>query len=406
MEKKQNRYDVVIAGGGVPGLALALLLGDLGLDVAVLEPQAPLAGIAGRNDGDGRTVALMASSVNILRAAGVMEGCMAHAAPMEILRIIDGETVVDFHAGEIGESAFGINIPNAPLRTVLWERAADHARITLRCPAAVADYTQQPGGVVVQLDDGETLKASLLVGADGRGSKTRTLAGIKTIENDPGQAAITMLIDHSRDHDFTSTEFHRKGGPFTLVPLPGRRSSVVWVEPAERVDALISLRRDDMLHRVQQLSENRLGRIEAMTPPVSWRLRSMRARDITAPRLALVAEAAHILHPMGAQGLNLSLRDIAVLAEEVADAARTGLDIGGAGVLDRYAARRRADILTRRFGTDSLNRMIRVDALWARGVRGVGLRAVGGIAPLRHFAMREGIAPGYDDGRLSRGALL
>lgn len=406
MTKKQNRYDVVIAGGGVPGLALGLLLGDLGLDVAVLEPQAPR---TGSNDGrvnDGRTVALMASSVNILCAAGVIEDCMDHAAPMKILRIVDGETVVDFHAGEIGEAAFGINIPNAPLRAVLWERVAGHARIALHCPAAVADYTQQPGGIAVRMDNGETLHAALLVGADGRGSKTRTLAGIGTVENDPAQAAITMLVDHSRDHDFTSTEFHRSGGPFTLVPLPGRRSSVVWVEAEDRVDALLSLRRDDMVHRVQDLSENRLGRIESMTPPVSWRLRSMRARDLTAPRLALVAEAAHILHPMGAQGLNLSLRDIAVLAEEIADAARAGLDIGGAGVLDRYAARRRADILTRRFGTDSLNRMIRVDALWARGVRGAGLRAVGDITPLRRFAMREGIAPGYDDGRLSRGCAL
>ena len=402
-EKAQN-CDVLVSGGGVPGLVLALLLGDLGLRVTVIDPHPPAP--ADRIQPDGRTAALMASSVNILKSARLWADLQPHGAALETLRIIDGTTRADFHAADIDQEFFGINMPNTLMRALLAARARDHRGVTLITPATIESFTIDDLGVDAALTDGSSIRARMIVGADGRESVTRHIAGIECTARDYGQNAITLLIEHSRDHDNISTEFHRPGGPFTLVPLPGKMSSVVWVEYAADADQFMTLRLPDFEQAVQDRTETLLGKITLRTNPSAWPLKLMRAKSLTAPRLALVAEAAHILHPLGAQGLNLSLRDVATLAEEIADAARCGLDIGSRSVLDRYEFRRRADITTRSLGTDGLNRMVSNDLSILRLLRGAGLRTVEGLAPLRRFAMNEGITPGYDDSRLSRGLPL
>jgi 2-octaprenyl-6-methoxyphenol hydroxylase len=409
IQKQKTNCGIFISGGGIPGLTLALLLGGLGLDVAICDPRPPEPSAALRPDG--RTAALMAGSVNILKTAGVWDECATHGAALETLRIIeeggkDGKPVqADFRAGDIGLPCFGVNMPNNILRAALFRRVAAHKKITF-LKAEIENLNADAFGITLIVSGGHEIRSRILAGADGRASRTRTLAGIGTKDQASGQCAITCLITHSKPHDNISTEFHRPGGPFTLVPLPGKISSVVWVEQDGDADKFMKLRRQDFEAALQNRTSGMLGEIALATSPESWPLKTMRAASITAPRIALMAEAAHVLNPLGAQGLNLSLRDAAALAEEIADAARAGLDIGSAATLRRYAFRRRADIITRLLGTNGMNRMVSNDFSLLRGLRRAALQMIHSTEPLRRFAMHEGITPGYDDSRLAQGKEL
>lgn len=395
-KKEKKSCDVLISGGGIPGLTLSALLQGIGLNVIVIDPYPPEPGHNAKVDG--RTSALMAGSVNILKSAGLWDKCENFGAPLETLRIIEGpQARVDFHAADIGQPYFGINLPNGALRSVLGNEIVK-AELTA---IEIDDL-----GLTATLNTGNTIRARLLVGADGRDSKTRTLCAIPTWEHDYGQRAITCFISHSKSHGNISTEFHRPGGPFTIVPLPGHQSSIVWVEYADDADRFIKLRKGEFEQTLQDRTEGLVGKIELAGTPSSWPLKALRAKSLIAPRVALIAEAAHVLHPLGAQGLNLSLRDVAALAEEIADAARNGLDIGNGTVLQRYEFRRRADIVTRLLGTDGLNRLVSNDISLLKTLRSAGLKTLDAISPLRRFAMNEGIMPGYDDSRLSRGEKL
>lgn len=407
MPGPKNTTDIVISGGGVPGLTLAMLLGRLGLKITLLEPYPPKP--VKNIQPDGRTAALMAKSINILTSAGLWGACKPYGAPLKTLRIIEGETRADFQAAEIGLPCFGINMPNNLQRAVMTECAAQEKNITM-IRDSLASFEADALGVTVTLSGGQSVRARLLVGADGRQSKIRADCGITVWERDYGQSALTCLIDHSRPHDDISTEFHRPGGPFTIVPLPdtpsGHRSSIVWVEYNDDADRFLKMRRQDFEAALQERSENLVGQVTLATPPQAWPLKALRARALIAPRIALIAEAAHVVHPLGAQGLNLSLRDVAALAEEIADAARRGEDIGGTAILNRYQSRRHADIWTRVIGTDSLNRMVSNDVSLLRGLRSAGLKTISTLEPLRRFTMNEGVMPGYDDSRLARGEAL
>ncbi|MDB5491823.1 MAG: 2-octaprenyl-6-methoxyphenol hydroxylase [Micavibrio sp.] len=395
-KKEKQACDVLISGGGIPGLTLSALLAGLGLTVIVVDPNPP-APVKDLKP-DGRTAALMAGSVNILKAANLWGKSETYGAPLETLRIIESATArVDFAASDIGQPYFGINMPNAILRSLI---SGDVT--TGEIHAIAADDV----GLTATLDNGNVIRTRLLVGADGRDSKTRFLCNIGVWERDYGQRAITCLIDHTKPHENISTEFHRPGGPFTIVPLPGNQSSIVWVEYNEDADTFLKLSRQNFEQALQDRTEGLVGKIILATNPASWPLKALRAKSLVAPRTALIAEAAHVLHPLGAQGLNLSLRDVAALAEEIADAARNGLDIGSHNVLKAYEFRRKADVLTRLFGTDSLNRMVSNDLSLLKTLRGACLKTINAIKPLRDFAMNEGIVPGYDESRLARGEAL
>lgn len=410
--KKQGRVtDILIAGGGAPGLALAALLAPLGLTVAVIDP-APFPGLKDAR-ADNRTSALMQGSINIVRATGAWDACAGRGAELQVLRIVDenaprdGEIIrTDFHASEIGLPAFAVNMPNGILRAALCDRAREIDGITLLPGRALVSYEIVAGGVSAVLDDGTEIAAHLLVGADGRGSKVREIAGIACRTHQFGQAAITCLIEHSRPHDFTSTEFHRPSGPFTLVPLPGDMASVVWVDYQDEADAMMKASRPDFEQALQERSRDMLGRVKMVGTPSCWPLIGMKAKALVAPRVALVAEAAHVLHPLGAQGLNLSLRDVAVLAETIADAARLGLDFGSMVVLQGYAKRRAADISSRVYGTEGFNHFVSNNRQAVHNLRRAGLRVVSGMAPLRHLAMQRGLAPQDADSRLLAGQAL
>lgn len=407
--KAQLHTDILIAGGGAPGLALACLLAPLGLQVAVIDP-APFTGMADVKN-DARTAALMQGSINVLRTAGVWDDFAAHGAELRILRIVDengrrGAAVqADFRASEIGLDAFAVNMPNPILRAALCDRARAIKNITLLPGRTLAAFTSDMR-VRATLDDGLVIDAALLVGADGRHSKVRELAGIASRTHDFGQSAITCLIEHTKPHDYISTEFHRPAGPFTLVPLPGKMSSVVWVDHTDDADALMKISKPSFTQALQDRTRDALGTVRLVAGPSCWPLLGLRAARLTATRTALIAEAAHVLHPLGAQGLNLSLRDAAALAEVIADAARLGLDIGSAVTLAAYEKRRVADVDGRVYGTEGFNHLVSNDKTAIHGVRRAGLRVVSGFAPLKNIAMQQGLAPQDAQSRLLRGQAL
>ncbi|MBU0859899.1 MAG: FAD-dependent monooxygenase, partial [Alphaproteobacteria bacterium] len=302
--------------------------------------------------------------------------------------------------------AFAVNMPNGILRAALCDRVRDFKNITLHPGRSLRDFETDDSGVTAHLDDGTIIRAHLIVGADGRQSKVREVAGIEARTQEFGQSAITCLIEHSRPHDYISTEFHRPTGPFTLVPLPGKMSSVVWVDDSAAADAMIAVSKRALEQALQDRTRNALGSVKMVGTPSCWPLIGMNAKSLTAPRTALVAEAAHVLHPLGAQGLNLSLRDVAVLAETIADAARLGLDYGSGVVLQNYARRRAADIGGRVYGTEGFNHLVSNSKPAIHGLRRAGLRVISAVAPLKNIAMQQGLAPQDADSRLLRGQAL
>ncbi len=404
-----KQTDIIILGGGAGGLSLAVLLGQVGLAVTVVDPYPPKA--FKDIEPSGRTVALMDSSLNILKSTGVWERLLPLSAPLQQMRIVDdsdagrGPIEIEFPAGDIGLEQFGYNIPAGPLRAALYKRIK-----ALKSVHFIEDTFERfdigKTDIKVTLESGEAIGAKMIVGADGRNSAVREFAGIQIKTKKYDQSAITCLINHSKSHQNISTEFHRENGPMALVPLPGNQSSVVWVEKPERAEALIRLKKQEFEHALQAKTHDILGGITLEVGPEAWPLCTIKAAQITAPRLALVAEAAHVMSPITAQGLNLSLRDVAALAEEIVKAARLGVDIGSGSVLKAYDKRRSLDIDSRVFGVDRMNSIVSTQVLGLKRLRRAGLKSLDALEPLKTLAMKIGLAPQIDQSRLAKGEAL
>lgn len=398
----------LIIGGGMAGLSLGLLLAESGLPIVLVDTDKvqPLAEAVP----SGRTVALMDNSLNVIRACGIWDKIAHTAAPLKAMRLIDDNrtppVTVRFDATEAGLEAFGYNIPNDILRAALVDAAHRQKNLTYLAPARLKTYRVDHNQVEATLEDGMQITADLIVGCDGRKSAVRAGAGIDAKIHDYGQMAITCLISHSKDHQNISTEHHRPGGPFTFVPMPGRQSSVVWVEKTQDAKKFMALPRPLFEKTLQGRSNALLGKIKLESNPESWSLMLLSADRLTAPRTAIAAEAAHVLSPIGAQGLNLSLRDIAALAETIVDAARLGEDIGAEMVLGRYAARRSLDLETRVRGVDLYNRAVANDLGFIASLRRFGLLSLDKFPALKTLAMHQGLLPALDDSRLLKGQAL
>lgn len=400
--------DIVIAGGGIAGLTLAVLLADAGLKTCVVDPAAkpekksPL-------KPSGRTVALMNSSLEVIKAAGIWDDVLAASGPLHAMRIID--TSIEhqppqenlFEATELGLAQYGYNIPNALLRECLLKKAARTKNLTLIMETAVQDYAAGQTHIKAILKNGTRVKARVIVGADGRDSVIRNIAGITVTRKEYDQTALTFLIRHSKPHHQIATEFHRPPGPLAFVPLPGDMSSVVWVERHNNAENLIRLKQNELEAHLGKLSHGRLGELKLASAVESWPLCSITAQGLIAPRAALIAEAAHVMSPITAQGLNLSLRDVAALAETLVDAARLGLDIGAHTTLKTYAGRRVIDIKSRVMGVDGFNRLVSQDLEFIKRIRRSGMRALTDSRRIKTMAMQHGLAPTLDIGRLARG---
>ncbi|HPF79015.1 MAG TPA: FAD-dependent monooxygenase [Alphaproteobacteria bacterium] len=408
------KTEVLIIGGGIAGLSLATLLGKAGLSAIVVEQRNfP---IPNKIELYGRTAALMGGSINILKALGVWDDIKSRTAPLKTMRIIDDSNPnidpvqIDFPATEIGKDSYGQNIPNNMLHQILAETVEKLPTVTLLQLKTLEKFTHDTHGVTALLDDGMEITANLIVGADGRNSKVREQAGIGAKEKIYDQKAITVVVEHSKSHNFISTEHHRPGGPFTTVPMPDQdgkhHSAIVWVEKADDADEYIKMDKSSMENAIKIRSRGALGNIKLIGSPQCWPLKGIIADKITAARLALIAEAAHVMSPIGAQGLNLSLRDVASLAEVLIDAARLGEDIGGEMVTARYAKRHHIDMTSRFLGVDSYNRIVSNNIGFLRGIRRAGLKTLQTIPAFKHFAMHQGLSPAMDEGRLMRGEKL
>ena len=305
---------------------------------------------------------------------------------------------VRFAADEIGLEAFGYNIENRILMDALEARAAGLPGL-IRHDDDAESVTPTEEAVLIRSVGGKTLSARLVVGADGRHSLCREAAGISVSSRDLHQAALTFNVGHTRPHKNISTEFHTPQGPCVFVPLPGERCSVVWVANPREAERLRGLGDDELSDAAERQSHSILGRMTVEGGRHVFPLTIERPRQFAQKRVALVGEAAHVIPPIGAQGLNMGLRDAADIAAVVRDAMISGDDPGAPNALRRYDVARRADVLSRTFAIDVANRSLLSDLLPVQSLRAAGLHLIGSVGPLRRLAMREGLAPSWRAGR-------
>jgi 2-octaprenyl-6-methoxyphenol hydroxylase len=392
--------EVAVVGAGPAGLVSAIALAAAGVDILLVAPPA---------QPDHRTTALLASSVTALDTLGVWQGCLPYAAPLKKLRLIDdtGRLLrapeVAFDAAEIDCDAFGYNIENHHLLAALQARAAALSLRQVAVPALAIDCG--PDVVTIKHARGAA-RVKLAIGADGARSLCRLSGGISTHRRSYPQSALTVNLAHARGHDETSTEFHTEQGPFTLVPLPGRRSSLVCVVAPAQCAELAAMTDVDLSAAIERRSHSLLGKITVEAGRGLFPLAVEIAETVARNRIALVGEAAHVVPPIGAQGLNLGLRDAASIAELIAEAHQQNRDPGNADLLGRYERERRADIVSRTLAVDLLNRSLLTEFLAAHGVRGLSFYLVDRIGPLRRALMREGVMPAASQPKLMRGEMV
>ncbi|SES65783.1 FAD-dependent monooxygenase [Oceanicella actignis] len=393
--------DVLVAGGGAAGLTAAALFGSAGFEVICVDRETPRLDPADPG-ADLRTTAFLTPSVETLRRAGAWERLAPHAAPLRVMRLIDAggarnvpRRTADFVSDEVQDHPFGWNLPNTVIRRALLERIEELPNVRLRAPAALTRLTPRLNDAVAQLSDGAQVRARLVVAADGRDSAARRMLGLGARRWGYAQKALVFAVAHERPHEGVSTEIHRTGGPFTLVPLPDHEgrpcSSVVWMERGPRAQALFEAPPEAFEEAVNERSCGVLGRLRPIGRRALWPIVSQLAERLDGPRGALMGEAAHVVPPIGAQGLNMSLADAAALADLVARAAAAGEDIGAPALLARYHRARWPEMSARVAGIDLLNRAAMAQAQPLRDLRAAGLTALHAAAPLRRLAMRLGM---------------
>lgn len=410
-----GRFDIVIAGAGMTGATAALALDSAGFRVALVDPQPFERQLS--PSFDGRASAVAYSSFRMLRTLGVGARLEPHACRIEQILVTDGRSPgasaragtpfhLRFAAEEIadrsGGEPLGYMVENRRIRAALAE-AVDASEVEVLTPARAAAVEVEPGEARVRLADGRTLKALLVVGAEGRDSTVRTLAGISVTGWRYGQTGAVATVRHARPHGGVAYEHFLPGGPFAILPLTDDRSSLVWTEPTRRGEALAQATDVAFEAHLRRRFGDFLGEVAVEGPRFTYPLALQLAEQWTRPRVALLGDAVHAIHPIAGQGLNLGLKDVAALAETLADAARRGEDIGAEAVVERYAAWRRFDTVALAAATDVFTRLFSNDSPPLRLARGLGMAAVNRIGPARRFFMAEAGGAVGDLPRLLRG---
>lgn len=393
-----QQTEVFVSGGGIAGMIAALTFAEAGFTVICADPAPPVTD-RGAEGADMRSTAFLQPSRALLEEIGLWSRLESHAAPLQVMRIIDagGETPAprvesEFDAADISEQPFGWNFPNWLLRREALAALEAYPGVTLRFGTGVQDVLTRSEEVRLRLSDGSTASTQLLVAADGRNSPVRRALGIDVETIRYGQKALAFTVSHPIPHDNVSTEIHRSGGPFTLVPLPDRdglpASAIVWMERGEEALRLRDLDKADFEKELNARSCGILGPLELTSTRDVWPIISQYARSLTGERTALIAEAAHVIPPIGAQGLNMSLADLRALRDQAV--AHRGA-LGSREMLDAYARGRLADIRIRIAGIDALNRASMAEARPLRDLRALGLNAIHGLKPLRKSLMQIGL---------------
>jgi len=400
-----DRADVIIFGGGLVGLALASALDSSGVSAIVVDPADPAPRVEAAFDG--RTSAVSSSSMRMLQTIGVAEHLAEPGCPIWRIAVADGLKPGGLHFDPDDEEPLGFMHENRNLRTALRVRAEAGKNIWLMWKSRVTAAERGEYGVVVSLEDGRKLSAPLLVAADGRNSATREQAGIAVARWKYDHQAIVSVLRHERPHEHVAYEIFYPTGPFALLPMNddkvGHRSAIVWSVRDEDAAGWLSLNDEDFAAEAQTAMGGFLGEIAMLAPRSSYPLGFHHAARITAQRLALVGDAAHAIHPIAGQGLNLGFRDVAALAEVLVEGARLGLDLGDKQLLDRYQRWRSLDALSVAFATDTLTRIYGVRGATASAIRRFGMGLVGRISPLTQRLMSEARGTSGDLPLLLRG---
>lgn len=403
MRKKSPKADVFIAGGGMVGLTLGLALAQGGLKVAVADPLQPKAALDAAFDG--RVSALAYASIRMFEALGLWPDLEADAQPIYDILVTDAELgraaspfSLHFDHRELGRP-MGAIAENRHIRRALYNAVGRTKSMVLHSGAAVTDLEPGAHTMTVRLDDGRSSVASLVVAADGRNSPMRERMGIDIVGWSYPQCGIVTTVAHEKPHNGVAYEHFLPSGPFAILPMTGNRSSLVWTEREDLSPAMLKLPEDAFEMEVARRFGAHLGATQAVGPRWSYPLRFHLARAYAKPHFAVAGDAAHGIHPIAGQGLNLGLKDAAALAEVVLDAARLGLDIGALDVLKRYERWRRFDSFALGAATDVLNRLFSNNITPLRIARDMGLGVVDSIGPLRRFFMRHA---GGDIGKLPR----
>ena len=403
--------DILIIGGGLSGPLLALALAKSGHGVTVIDALTEQV----RRDAefDGRSYAVALTSCRLLAALGLWAALEAHAQPILEINVSDGRAgegpspfFMHFDHAEIEEGPMGHMVQDRHLRRVLLDAMEATDGITHLSGRSVIAQAVAPGGVTVTLDTGKELRGSLLIGADGRSSGTAKRAGIKRTGWGYGQTALVCAIEHDRPHNGVAHQFFMPPGPLAILPLPGNVSSIVWSETAENAAAFQALPELDYLTMLRPRFGDFLGGIRLAGQRYTYPLSLSLAQNLVADRVALIADAAHGVHPIAGQGLNAGMRDIAALAEVLTDASRRGEDLGSPQVLARYAEWRRFDNTALAVATDSFNRLFSNDNTLIRTARDIGMGLVNALPGLRRGFIREAAGLTGDLPRLMKGQAL
>jgi 2-octaprenyl-6-methoxyphenol hydroxylase len=398
--------DVIILGGGLVGLTLALALDAHGLSAAVIDPIDPASTLS--RDFDGRATAIASATWRMFDAIGIARDLRATSCPIKRIDVRDGLSpeALDF-TPEDGDDALGTMVENRLIRKALFEAASAAQGITPYYQDRATHIDRNAHGVTVDLASGKTIRAPLILVCEGRNSPTRAAAGIAIAHWSYDHRAIISAFDHTIPHHNVAHEIFFPAGPFALLPMqPGTRSALVWTLDEKDADGVLALSERAFAAEVQKRTGGVLGAITMAAHRSSYKLGFHHAAHITAERLALVGDAAHGIHPIAGQGLNLGLRDVATLVEVLVDGARLGLDLGDAQLLARYERWRGLDTFMVALATDSLTRIYGVPGKTARAVRRFGMGAIQRIKPLKNRLMAEARGESGDLPKLLKGELV
>ena len=402
----ETRVDLIVVGGGLTGLTLAIACAGAGIAVTVVDREDPATML--EEPFDGRTTAIAYGSQRVLDGIGLWPLVADKAEPIREIRVADDGSPLFLHYDhrDLGEAPLGYIVENRVLRRELMTRARSLPSLTHLAPAAVVSVERAAATACATLGDGRVLKGELVAACDGRQSPLRHDAGIKRVAWDYPQRSIVCTVEHALPHRGIAVEHFLPAGPFAILPMTGNRSSIVWTERAELVPALMALPAPAFAAELRRRFGDFLGEISVVGPRWSYSLSLMHAARYAAARLVLVGDAAHVIHPIAGQGLNLGIRDIAALAELIVDARRLGLDIAHPEFLERYEHWRRFDNLTLAAVTDGLNRLFSNSLPPLRAMREFGLATVNRLPPLKRVLMQHAMGLVGDLPRLARGDAL
>ena len=399
-----NRCDVIVGGGGMVGLTLAIAMAKGGLDVVVADPMPKGAVLDAKFDG--RVSALAYATVRMFGALGVWQHLEKDAQPIADILVTDGKIggepspfSLHFDAAEVGAAALGHIVENRHIRAGLFAVAETLPNLKFIAPAALTNLESGTHGITATLANGDRFEAALAVAADGRDSPMRDLMGLQVISWSYPQWGIVATVEHEKPHNGVAYEHFLPSGPFAILPMTGNRSSLVWTEDEKLAPGMMKLDAEGFDAEIARRFGTHLGATKAAGPRWSYPLKFHLARGFVKPRFALAGDSAHGIHPIAGQGLNLGLKDAAALTEVVLDVARLGLDIGNLDTLQKYERWRRFDSFALSVATDGLNRLFSNDIAPLRLLRDVGMGIVDSIGPARRFFMRHA---GGDVGRLPR----